>query len=272
MSKCVSGWAMLNRQPAVIEDVFADDRIPVDVYKPTFVQSMLMVPIRSVQPIGAIGNYWAEKHLPNEQEVTLLQALADITAVSIENVMVYAELQQKLSERTQLLEYLTSQNRQLEDFCYIISHDLRAPLSNLLLLGNLVSKAKDLEQKDQYFARLKPVIDFLHENFDRLVDATQLRTDLPLSSEKVSVEEAFAKVIALLQAEVVESNASITGDFSECRQVLFSRKSLESVLFNLISNAIHYRSPLRSLQVKVKAYCDADTIISRSVTMGWESI
>ena len=67
LSACISGWAMLNRQPAVIEDIYADDRIPHDAYRPTFVKSLAMVPIRTLDPVGAIGNYWAEKHRPTNK-------------------------------------------------------------------------------------------------------------------------------------------------------------------------------------------------------------
>ena len=83
---CISGWVMLNRSPAVIEDVYADQRIPRDAYGATFVKSLAMVPIRSLDPIGAIGNYWAELHRPTSREVSLLQALADATAVAMDNI------------------------------------------------------------------------------------------------------------------------------------------------------------------------------------------
>jgi GAF domain-containing protein len=87
LSACISGWAMLNRRPAVIDDVDDDVRIPADAYRPTFVKSLVMVPIRSAaEPIGAIGNYWARRRLPTDSEVRLLQALADATSVAIENV------------------------------------------------------------------------------------------------------------------------------------------------------------------------------------------
>nr|WP_297496702.1 GAF domain-containing protein [Ferrovum sp.] len=58
MSACISGWAMLNRQAAVIENIYADSRIPADAYRPTFVKSLAMVPIRTIEPVGAIGTYW----------------------------------------------------------------------------------------------------------------------------------------------------------------------------------------------------------------------
>jgi GAF domain-containing protein len=94
LEACISGWAMLNRRPAVIEDIYSDQRIPHEAYRPTFVKSLAMVPIRTLAPVGAIGNYWARRHQPSAQEVELLQALADSTAVAMENVRVYQELEQ----------------------------------------------------------------------------------------------------------------------------------------------------------------------------------
>ncbi len=93
MSACISGWAMLNREHVMLPDIYADDRIPADAYRPTFVKSLLMVPIRKLDPIGAIGNYWADPHEPTDREAMLLQALADSTAVAMENVRMLAELE-----------------------------------------------------------------------------------------------------------------------------------------------------------------------------------
>jgi GAF domain-containing protein len=64
MEICGSGWTMKNKKVAIIPDVFEDDRIPIEAYEPTFVKSLLMVPIRTLNPIGAIGNYWATQHVP----------------------------------------------------------------------------------------------------------------------------------------------------------------------------------------------------------------
>lgn len=92
MSQCISGWVMLHSEPAVIEDIYKDPRIPIDAYRPTFVKSLAMVPIRRSAPIGAIGNYWATHHVPTHEELMILQALADMTSVSIENAQLYTEL------------------------------------------------------------------------------------------------------------------------------------------------------------------------------------
>ncbi len=103
MNACISGWSMLNGKVAVIEDIYADARVPAEAYRPTFVKSLAMVPIRPSAPMGAIGNYWAQRHLPTERELNLLQALADSTSTAMENVALYAELEARVKDRTDAL-------------------------------------------------------------------------------------------------------------------------------------------------------------------------
>jgi GAF domain-containing protein len=83
MDTCISGWVMLNGQATAIPDIYADPRIPVDAYRPTFVKSLVMVPIRRQAPIGAIGTYWASHHSATAVEIEMLQALADTTSTAM---------------------------------------------------------------------------------------------------------------------------------------------------------------------------------------------
>jgi GAF domain-containing protein len=83
LASCISGWVMTNRQPVSIPDVFADPRIPTQLYRPTFVKSMAMVPVRDADPVGAIGAYWAEPHHASEDEVRVLHVLADASALAL---------------------------------------------------------------------------------------------------------------------------------------------------------------------------------------------
>jgi two-component system CheB/CheR fusion protein len=76
MASCISGWCMLNNQIAVIDDVFADPRIPAEVYRSTFVKSLIMAPVGATKPVAAIGAYWAARRNFSETEVAIVTSIA----------------------------------------------------------------------------------------------------------------------------------------------------------------------------------------------------
>ena len=128
LDACISGWAMIHREAVAIPDIYADSRIPADAYRPTFVKSLAMVPIRLAEPIGAIGNYWAAPHTVTPEEIELLQALANSTSVAMENVAIVKDVEARVRSRTLQLE---AAMRELEAFSHAISHDLRAPVRRI---------------------------------------------------------------------------------------------------------------------------------------------
>ncbi|MHB8438102.1 MAG: GAF domain-containing protein [Acidimicrobiales bacterium] len=87
LERCISGWAMLNNETAVVPDITRDDRIPLDAYIPTFVKSLVMVPVPSTNGSGAaIGSYWSVVHAADESEVAVLEDLAAMTGEALERV------------------------------------------------------------------------------------------------------------------------------------------------------------------------------------------
>ena len=159
MSACISGWTMNQKKCAIVEDIYDDSRIPVEAYRPTFVKSLAMVPIRKIDPIGAIGNYWAHKHSPTQEQMVLLQSLADITSVSIENVYAYKELKE--------------QNNTLYDIAFLQTHQVRAPIAQIKGLYNLF-RFDDVNHPDniEVFQRLKTTADALDEIVRQISDMT----------------------------------------------------------------------------------------------------
>lgn len=110
IESCISGWSMLNRRSASIADIYVDPRVPHDAFRPTFVKSLLMVPI-GADPIGAIGSFWAQPRKPSDEEESLLQQLAELTAIAMENVQVCADLEHLVRERTGALEKAQAEKR-----------------------------------------------------------------------------------------------------------------------------------------------------------------
>jgi len=86
LSACISGWAMLNAQTAVIEDVFADPRIPYDAYLPTFVRSLIMTPV-GTRNVAAMGAYWKDKRQFTDLEVMTVKTFSALVGGALSELL-----------------------------------------------------------------------------------------------------------------------------------------------------------------------------------------
>ena len=239
MSACISGWAMLHRQSAVIEDIYADPRIPADAYRPTFVKSLAMVPIRTADPIGAIGNYWQTKHLATPGEVRLLQALADSTSIAMENVQLYAQLEQRIRDRTAELE---TTNKELEAFSYSVSHDLRAPLRAIDGFGSFLQEhaGPGLDDKGrQYLARIMSSATRMNELIDDLLQLSRIAR-LDMHRIPVNLSAMAAEIVAGLEAVAPERKVAV--DIAPDVWADADPRLVRVAMENLLSNAWKYTS------------------------------
>lgn len=237
MSACISGWAMLNRHVAAIEDIYADPRIPQDAYRPTFVKSLVMVPIRPESPIGAIGNYWASRHLASPHEIEMLQALANTTAVALEDVALYSELERRVKERTLQLEQT---NQELEAFSYSVSHDLRAPLRHINgFAGALVEEyGQSLDETAQnYISRINAGAAEMARLIDDLLRLARF-TRAEMKNERVDLSAIAREISAKLRTDNPGRNAELR--IEEGLQVSGDKGLLQAVMENLLSNAWKY--------------------------------
>ena len=251
LETCISGWVMRHRTAAVVPDIYADARIPAEAYRPTFVKSLVMVPIRSREPIGAIGNYWASPHEATDKEVRMLQALADAAALALENVRVYGELEQRVRERTreleaareaaqQALERAERAHRAKSRFLATASHDLRQPLQSLSLLnGSLRRMVRDPNVLEA-LAQQELAIGAASRLVNTLLDISKLEsgavrpqiTDFALAELLEELRREFA---GLAQAKGLQFNVE------PCDARLRSDPTLlGQILRNLLANAIKY--------------------------------
>jgi signal transduction histidine kinase len=258
MQACVSGWSMLNRKPAIIEDIYKDSRIPIDAYRPTFVKSLLMVPIRTIDPIGAIGNYWAVQHMPTGEEVELLQSLADVTAVTLENIRILEELELRVKERTAQLEVAY---HDMEAFSYSVSHDLRAPLRSIIGYSTIL-KEDYFDTLDQEGKRTLTAIQNSSGRMNVLID------DLLNFSKlgRINIVKSRVNMHEVVQSVVEEINKSIQHKASvqimgQLLSSLCDNSLIRQVWYNLISNAIKYSSKREISMIEISSHSTGDEIV-----------
>jgi signal transduction histidine kinase len=234
LSSCISGWAMTHGRATAIKDIYADERIPHDAYRATFVKSLVMAPIRAENSLGAIGIYWGSRHAATDTEVELLQALASSTSVAMENVLLYRDLEHRVTERT---EQLAAANRELETFAYSVSHDLQAPLRHITSYSELLAKehpeALD-EESRAWLGRIHAAARHMTQLIQALLRLSHF-TRVELHSGRVDLSRIAREQIALLRDESPERGATI--EIADGLEVEGDEELLRIVLQNLLANA-----------------------------------
>lgn len=86
LDACISGWAMLNNETAVVPDIEADPRLPSVAYHHTSMRSLVMVPIGSPEPVAALGAYWCSFVSVDEGTVYRLEALAEAAGTALARI------------------------------------------------------------------------------------------------------------------------------------------------------------------------------------------
>jgi signal transduction histidine kinase len=239
---CISGWAMHNREAVAIEDIYADDRIPHDAYRPTFVKSLAMVPIRRLDPIGAIGNYWARHRMPSREQVAMLQALADSTAVAMENVRVWSELEERVADRTTKLEHALQLN---ERVLGTLAHEVRNCLTGSVGMLELALASDDDQMSDRNRGRVQLALsasaDAVRVVDDQLTAAKERRGELRALRGDVDVtallDELEQTYLALRRNDLV---AVVVDAPPDGTVIVSDRHLLMQALRNLVSNALKY--------------------------------
>lgn len=249
LEMCISGWAMLHKDSVVIEDIYQDERVPQDAYRPTFVKSLLMVPIRKENPIGAIGNYWSHQHRATPQEMKHLQALADTVAVTIENIQLYGELQSKIQE-------LDRANVAKDEFLSTLSHELRTPLNSIcgwsqVLLGDELDKAAQGQALRTIDRNAKALTNIIED----LLDTSRIITKrLHLDLKPIDLHHAIESAIASVQLNAVQKGITIHWDQAATAggSPVGDGERLQQVLLNLLSNALKFTPAGGVIQISLR--------------------
>ena len=159
------------------------------------------------------------------------------------------EENEELTKRTAELEIA---NRQLIDFCNIVSHNLRAPLVNIAILVDYLQESKDEDERKDLLKKTKLVTDHLNEVFNELVESVQIKQDTEIKSDKIILKDCLDSVLIGFESEIEAYEAAIQINFNEVHEIYSPKKYIESILTNLISNTLKYKSPDRKLVVKIK--------------------
>ena len=255
LSACVSGWVMEHGERAVIKDIYADERVPHDAYRPTFVKSLAMVPVRTADPIAAIGAYWATNHEATAEELHILQTLANTAALALTNVQLWAE-KEAVAERERALRKQAEQLSELKDqFLATVSHELRTPLN---VMQGWLWQLRQPELKRETILKAVEALDRNTKLQARLVEDL-LDTSRAIAG-KLKIESRLIDLgsVCRVVADVARQTASDKGvemlleiDSAAPALIWGDTDRLQQIVWNLVSNAIKFTPPGGTITMSV---------------------
>ena len=165
-------------------------------------------------------------------------------------------------EKEQLIRELTQNNKDLQQFSYITSHNLRAPLSNLTGLLNLID---DIPIEDP---ELKEILDgfnksthLLNDTINDLVKVIIIKDNPSIEKEELMLKDIFEDVFSQLDFLIGLHKPIIKFDFDGVSFLNTNKSYLESILLNLLTNAIKYKSTTRKLKINITANKIDDSVV-----------
>jgi PAS domain S-box-containing protein len=157
-------------------------------------------------------------------------------------------------EREQLISELTQNNKDLKQFSYITSHNLRAPLSNLTGLLNLV---EDIPIEN---SELKEIINGfskstsqLNETINDLINVIIIKDSPSIQKEDIVIKDVFENVFNQLSFLISLKKPIIKMDLHETQTICLNKSYIESILLNLMTNSLRYLDPKRQLKIWISS-------------------
>lgn len=245
LDMCISGWVMTHNVPVVIPDIYQDSRIATDVYQPTFVRSLAMVPVRAPEPIAAIGAYWAQPHRATEDEVGAMTLLADSAALALTNVQLYDELSAALTREKEARVAAEASTAAKDEFLALVAHELRQPLHASLAALRLMATHASREAGEHAREVVERQVHHMNRLVEDLVDAARIvRGHVRLNVAPIDARAAVEQAADTLRPLMEERQHTFVVALPDTPVVLHADAvRLQQVISNLLTNAAKYTEP-----------------------------
>jgi len=170
-------------------------------------------------------------------------------------------IKSKEIELQETTKELRKKNNELEKFAYITSHNLRAPVVNILSLTEIKQDpllTKELEEEID--EKIHLCIMQLNDTLNDLIEIVANKSEDTIQRENLNLQNELSIVLNSIERQIKESGAQLNIDFSECPEIFFPKRYLRSILINLLTNAIKYKSDDRKLAITLKTESEPDYI------------
>ncbi len=170
-----------------------------------------------------------------------------------QNQNLSTELVEKNATLIETNNELIKHNNELRQFSYTVSHNLRGPVASLLGLINLIDTDSLRPEHGEIFGHIRISVDRLDSIIRDLNKIVDIRHDIFQIRQKINIHEEIRFIRLMLEKELVTHHAEIREDLSQCPDFYSVKPMVQSILYNIISNSIKYRSPERTPTISIRA-------------------
>ncbi len=185
-------------------------------------------------------------HVINDQKGVLVN----------ENKHLESELVQKNKDLIETNTELIKHNNELRQFSHTVSHNLRGPVASLLGLVALVDHKNFSEDNARIFNHISTLTERLDNIIKDLSKIIDIRHDIFRIRQKINFDHEIKEVTQLLRKEIEAHHVKLITGIEIGTATYSIKPMLHSILYNLISNAIKFRSSERNPIIEVRAYED----------------
>jgi len=154
------------------------------------------------------------------------------------------------------LKIIELQNTKLNNFAKIITHSLRSHSSNLQMALELLKDTEDPDEKEELCDGLNEISENLATTIGHLTELSIIQGKTAETKEVVGFDAVLEQVKNKLRNTLLDTRTEIYTDFTEIPEIMYIPSYLESILQNLITNAIKYKSPERSPVIEIYSYTE----------------
>lgn len=158
-------------------------------------------------------------------------------------------------------EKISEQNKQLLNFSNIVSHNLKSYANNLSSLLNLYNLADSADEKNKIFSFLKKISDGFSSSINHLNEITKSQNLSKITPERTNLYNFIEKSKETLLVQIESTHTTIKNNVDKELDIYTNPAYLESILLNLLTNAIKYRQPNRSPVIELTCSKENDKVI-----------